>query len=63
MDVVSFKVDFSARGHNYLEEAMKYADLLTQGKYLKEFEDKFSKFNGSKNCFAVIYCSPLRNTV
>lgn len=59
-----FKVDFSGRGYNYIEEevdivvdAMKNADPLTQGKYLKEFEEKFAKYNRSKNCFAVSDCT------
>ena len=59
-----FKIDFSARGHDYLAEdieavvaAMKHADPLTQGKYLIEFEEKFAKFNNSQNCFAVSNCT------
>ena len=59
-----YKLDFSGRGHDYLEEdikavinAMKYADPLTQGKYQTAFEEKFEKFNGSKNCFAVSSCT------
>ncbi len=60
----NFKIGFSARGHDYLDEdidavaeAMRYADPLTQGKYLKDFEEKFAIFNGSKNCYAVSSCT------
>ncbi|KJU81346.1 pyridoxal phosphate-dependent aminotransferase [Candidatus Magnetobacterium bavaricum] len=60
----NFKVNLSGRGHNYNEEdivavidAMKTADPLTQGKYQREFEEKFSVFNQSKNCFAVSSCT------
>lgn len=60
----AFKVNLSARGHNYTDEdiaavvvAMQQADPLTQGKYQKEFEDKFARFNNSKNCFAVATCT------
>jgi len=59
-----FRVNLSARGHDYLEgdieavvEAMKHADPLTQGRYQKEFEKNFGTFNGSKNCFAVSNCT------
>jgi dTDP-4-amino-4,6-dideoxygalactose transaminase len=37
--------------------AMKTADPLTQGKYLKEFEQKFAEYLGVKNCFAVSSCT------
>ncbi len=60
----SFTVNLSGRGHNYNEEdiaavidAMQNADPLTQGKYQREFEEKFSVFNQSKNCFAVSSCT------
>ena len=45
---MDFKIPFSGRAHKYTEEekqavlkAMDDADPLTQGKYLKEFENKF----------------------
>lgn len=60
----SFKVNFSARGHDYTDEdiqivvdAMKNADPLTQGQYQLEFEKKFGQFNCSKHCFAVSSCT------
>ncbi|KQC04377.1 MAG: hypothetical protein APR53_03260 [Methanoculleus sp. SDB] len=55
-----FRIDFSGKSTQYTEEeinsavhAMRFADPLTQGKYQAEFEDAFSRYNGSKNCFAV----------
>jgi len=57
---VEFKINLSARGHDYIEEdikavieAMKTADPLTQGRYQTGFEEKFGEFNGSQHCFAV----------
>lgn len=57
-------VTWSGRGHDFIEReieaavfAMKNANPLTQGKYLKEFEGKFSKFIGVENCFAVTSCA------
>jgi dTDP-4-amino-4,6-dideoxygalactose transaminase len=57
MDV---KVNFSGRAHHYLEEekqaviqAMEDAEPLTQGRYLKEFEKKFSEYIGMPHCFAM----------
>ena len=54
------KIDWSGRSHNYtsrdinyLTKIIKTADPLTQGKYLKRFEDVFSKYIGKKNVFAV----------
>ena len=54
------KIDWSGRSHNYssadiryLTNIIKNADPLTQGKYLKEFENVFSKYIGKKNVFAV----------
>jgi len=56
----SLKIDWSGRSHsyskndiNYLTKIIKYADPLTQGKYLHEFENKFSKYIKKKNVFAV----------
>lgn len=54
------KIDWSGRAHNYdtkdikyLTKIIKFADPLTQGKYLKIFEKNFSKFLNKKNVFAV----------
>ena len=54
------KIDWSGRSHhytnkdiNYLNKIIKYADPLTQGKYLKEFEYLFSKYIKKKNVFAL----------
>ena len=54
------KVDWSGRSHKYSAKDIKYisniirnADPLTQGKYLKEFENIFAKYIGKKNVFAV----------
>ena len=54
------KIDWSGRAHqysnkdiNYLTNIIKYADPLTQGKYLKEFEKNFSNYIKKKNVFAV----------
>jgi perosamine synthetase len=62
--MVEFKINLSARGHDYVEqdieaviEAMKTADPLTQGSYQARFEEKFGEFNGSKNCYAVSNCT------
>ena len=45
------KIDWSGRSHRfkdqdikYLTNIIKYADPLTQGKYLKKFESDFSKY-------------------
>lgn len=60
----NFKIDFSARGHDYtaeeikaVVEAMKNADPLTQGRHQKKFEEKFAMYLGVKNCFAVSSCT------
>lgn len=54
------KVNFSGRAHQYTQEeidavveAMRQAEPLTQGKYLKEFEKKFSEYANVQNSFAV----------
>lgn len=54
------KIDWSGRPHKYnnqdiayLANIIKYADPLTQGKYLKKFENNFSKYIKKKNTFAV----------
>ncbi len=51
---------WSGRSHNYtskdikyLTNVIKFADPLTQGFYLKKFENQFSKYIGKKNTFAV----------
>ena len=55
-----FKIPFASRSHSYTRseidcvvKAMKDAVTLTQGPFLKKFEENFSKFIGSKYCFAV----------
>ncbi len=55
---MDFKVPFTGRAHNYTDEeievavaTMKEAVPLTQGRYSKEFEQKFAKYIGAKNCF------------
>jgi len=57
---MEFKIHFSARAHSYMDEevntvveAMQMANPLTQGKYLNGFEEKFSRYTGTKNAFAV----------
>ena len=54
------KINWSGRSHNYtnkdisyLTKIIKTADPLTQGKYLKNFENVFSKYIGKKNVYAV----------
>ena len=54
------KINWSGRSHNYsnkdinyLVKIIKTADPLTQGKYLKKFEQVFSKYIKKKNVFAV----------
>ena len=54
------KINWSGRSHNYtnkdisyLTKIIKTADPLTQGKYLKKFEQVFSKYIKKKNVFAV----------
>ncbi|MBF0479373.1 MAG: DegT/DnrJ/EryC1/StrS family aminotransferase [Candidatus Omnitrophica bacterium] len=57
---MTYKIPFSGRAIDYTEDeiqtvvtAMKTADPLTQGKYLKEFEQKFAEYIGSPKCFAM----------
>lgn len=57
---MEFKVPFSGRAHSYIEDeinivvaAMKDANPLTQGKYLKSFEEKFCNYIGVERSFAV----------
>jgi dTDP-4-amino-4,6-dideoxygalactose transaminase len=57
---MQFKIKFSGKSHNYTEEeikivvqAMKYAEPYTQGKYQKEFEQKFCEYLGAAHAFAV----------
>ncbi len=45
--------DFSSKDIKYLTKVIKYADPLTQGKYLKKFEKSFSDYIKKKNVFAV----------
>ena len=54
------KIPFSGRAHAYTEDeinivvaAMKDANPLTQGKYLKAFEEKFCHYIGVERSFAV----------
>ena len=51
--MIEFKIPFCGRSHKYLQEeidvvveAMQNAVPLTQGKYLKRFEEKFGKYIG-----------------
>jgi dTDP-4-amino-4,6-dideoxygalactose transaminase/CMP-N-acetylneuraminic acid synthetase len=55
-----YKINWSGRSKKYSEsevrtvvETMKNADPLTQGKYQKEFESKFSEYIGANHSFAV----------
>lgn len=54
------KINWSGRAHKfsnedikYLVRIIKYADPMTQGSYLKEFQKNFSKYIGKKNVFAL----------
>jgi perosamine synthetase len=54
------KIDWSGRSHSYsqgeisyLTKIIKYADPLSQGKYLQKFENDFSNYIKKKNVFAV----------
>lgn len=54
------KIPFSGRAHHFTEDeiatvvhAMRTADPLTQGHFLKEFEKTFSEYVSADNCFAV----------
>jgi perosamine synthetase len=57
---MEFKIPFSGRAHNYTDEekavvlkAMDDAVPLTQGKYLKEFEENFCRYIDSPFAFGV----------
>jgi perosamine synthetase len=57
---MEFKIPFSGRAHAYSEaeidtvvSAMRDAKPLTQGKYLKAFQEKFCYYIGAKYAFAV----------
>jgi dTDP-4-amino-4,6-dideoxygalactose transaminase len=57
---MDFAIPFSGRAHKYTEDekevildAIENAVPLTQGRYQKEFENKFSEYIGSEYCFAV----------
>jgi len=57
---MNFKIPFIGRAHKYTEEELELikevsanAIPLTQGKYLKEFEEKFAKYIGVKYAFGV----------
>ena len=56
----NLKINWSGRSHNYsqkeinyLIKIIKYADPLTQGKFLLKFENDFSNYIKKKNVFAV----------
>lgn len=58
---MDIKVNFSGRALRYTDEeiaavveAMQQADPLTQGRYMREFEEKFRAFNGAPHAFAVM---------
>ena len=58
--MMEFKVPFSGRAHNYTQDevetvvsAMKNAVPLTQGIYLRKFEDALKKYLNVAHCFAV----------
>lgn len=59
-----FKVPWSGRGHDFSQEeidavitAMKTADPITQGRFQKEFEEKFKNKFGVASAFAVNTCA------
>ena len=54
------KIDWSGRSHNFSDKDINYftnvikkADPLTQGLFLKKFEEKFAKYIKKKNVLAV----------
>jgi dTDP-4-amino-4,6-dideoxygalactose transaminase len=60
MEDKKMTIDWSGRSFDYtdeeltvLVEAARTADPMTQGKYLKQFENDFSAYLGVKNSFAV----------
>lgn len=57
---MEFKIPFSARAHSYTQEeedsvleAMRNANPLTQGQYLRTFEKKICNFTGAQHAFGV----------
>jgi len=57
---MEFKIKFSGKAHNYTQEeietvvqAMQNAEPYTQGKYQKEFEEKFCGYIGASHAFAI----------
>lgn len=59
-----FLIDWSGRAFDYSEgevnaviDVMRKSDPLTQGKYLKQFESDFIRYNGTPNSFAVANCT------
>jgi len=57
---MQFKIKFSGKSHNYTKEeietvvqAMKDAEPYTQGRYQKEFEEKFCEYISTPHAFAV----------
>lgn len=57
---MQFKIKFSGKSHNYTEEeietvvqAMKDAEPYTQGRYQKEFEEKFCEYIDAPHALAV----------
>jgi len=58
--MTNYKIPFSGRAHSYTKDeisevvtVMQNAVPLTQGTYLKQFEDKFCQYTRSKYVFAV----------
>ena len=56
----NFKIHFSGRGHTYTDKelavitkAITEADPLTQGTYLKAFEEAFEEYIDAESAFAV----------
>ena len=57
---MTFRIPFSGRSHNYTDgeisiavEAMRTAVPLTQGSYLRAFEENFRQYTGTEHAFAV----------
>ena len=57
---MEFKIPFIGRAHRYIDEELEFikevassAIPLTQGKYLKEFEEKFKNYIGTEYAFAL----------
>jgi len=57
---VLFKIPFSGRAHKYNQdeiktvlEVMESATPLTQGKFQKSFQEKFARYTGTTNAFAL----------